>query len=205
MKMNLKVCSGMLLLAISMLGVTYACRLAAAQDLYFRAISIREARGNLKDILNLCESADRIYRHNYLFCILAAQEAYYTSFGAGKVDAEQRIIESERWCNAGLKQNHYRVQLRKLKAYLLACKSAQNAISYWEEYVDWHFWEPANHTLLVELYSLSGQYEKALDSLALIRNTPYYSDARKKMIDAWDKESSLPPEFSAKQANGPQR
>jgi len=205
MKRKISVFSGAVLLSVSLFGVIHACRVAAAQNMYFRALSVRESRGEVKVILSLCESADRIYSHNYLFSILAAQEAYYTSLGAVNADTEKRVLVAEHWCNAGLSQNIYRIQLRKLKAYLLARKSATDAAACWERYVDWHFWEPANHAFLVELYSLSGQFDKALNSLALIKETPCYEEARKKMIDAWDRESSLPPEYSSIKPSGSQR
>ncbi|MDD4871196.1 MAG: hypothetical protein PHR77_11610 [Kiritimatiellae bacterium] len=149
-------------------------------------------------MLKFYESALRYYGNNYYFCILAAENAYYSSFQMAAENAHKNIIRAQQWCDAGLKLNPYRVQLRRLKTCLIALNSPMDAVLYWEKYVDWQYWEPAHHALLIELYALTGQYEKAVGSLSLIKDTPYYVEAAKKLDDAWRKEKTLPRELSEK-------
>jgi len=197
MKNNIIIYSGILLLALSVYGIFHASRVVLAQNLYSRAKYGTPSVAS-QTILDLCGKASRLYGHNYYVCILAAEAAYYEGLITTAGDASKHITEAQKWCDKGLELNCYRMPLRRLKAFLLARTSPADAAHYWEKFVDWQYWEPSNHALLVELYALSGQYEKAVDSLALIKDTSDYQAAGMKLNEAWKKEKDFPAELSGK-------
>lgn len=189
MKRFAGVAMGMVLLIISVAGVVAGVRAGVAQGLYFQA-KYGSARDNPDRIFALCENAYRLYPFNYNFCILAAETAYHTSFNVDRNEAARRRALAERWCSIGLRLNFHRSELRLLKTRLLAPDHLSDAIRYWEAYVDWQFWAPDNHAVLVELYSLSGDFDKALQSLEWVKGTPAYAEANRKLHDAWKQETS---------------
>ena len=187
---------GAVLLVISISGIVYASRVALAQGKYGWAKLMTPA-DDWCNILDLSESASHIYSANYYACILAAETAYFSSFGLSDKDAAENINKSQKWCDKGLKANSYRMQLHRLKTCLMARSSIPDAARYWERCVDWQFWEPANQALLVELYARTGQYEKAVDSLILIKESSYYAEASGRLNDAWKKEKDFPSDMKA--------
>jgi len=197
MKRNQLIFSSVIFLVMSACCIVYTCRAAVAYTMYFKA-KFGSANQDAGGILNLCESASRFYGHNYNFCIWTAESAYYSSFKMNWNDAKEYIAEASRWCDAGLALNPYRSQLRRLKTCLIARSSPVEAVHYWERYVDWQYWAPANHALLVELYALAGDFDKAVDSLALIRGSDCYEEAAKRLSSEWKKETTLPQELSGK-------
>jgi hypothetical protein len=204
MKKAILTTCGVLLFAVSVAGIPYACRAACAQLLYSRA-----KLGSVKDdtgaVLSSCETANRLYRPNYYFCLLAAEGAFRSGVRPDKT-IDVRLLERARyWCDVGLGHNPYNSELRRMKAWLLASVSPADAARYWERYVDWDFWVPVNHALLVELYAQAGEIEKAFDSLRLIKDSPYYEEARRKLSEAWKKETSLPQELSGRLSQPPPR
>lgn len=192
MKKSIAIYFSVILAGLSVYGVVYSCRAAVAQRMYYRA-KYTPASDDTKQVLSLCESASQLYRNNYYFCMLSAENAYYSSFSADGDGVGADIGEAQHWCDAGLALNPFRMQLRRLKTCLLARSAPAEAARYWENYVNWQYWDPANHALLVELYALTGEYDKALDSLLLIKESPYYAAASVKLQAAWQKEKALPP------------
>lgn len=187
---------GIALLIISISGVVYASRVALAQGLYGWAKYMTPV-ADCGRALDLSALSLSIYSENYYACIFGAETAYFSSFKLAGEDAAENIKKSQELCDKGLKSNSYRMQLHRLNTCLLARHSLLDAIRYWERCTDWQFWEPANHSLLVELYAQNGQYEKAVDSLMLIKESPYYPEASRKLNDAWKKEKDLPPELNS--------
>jgi len=95
MKKNLINYVGILFFIISVLGFIYACRVSVAQNMYFRAKFLVSPE-DLNTMLTLCKSATQIYRYNYYFCILTAENAYYSSFKKDGKETLSRIIEVPR-------------------------------------------------------------------------------------------------------------
>jgi tetratricopeptide (TPR) repeat protein len=189
---------GLMLLAFSAYGIVYGIRVEWAQLRYFQA-KYGSAKDNPDRIFSLCEKAYPVYPFNYNFCIWAAETAYYTSSEVSGNESIRRRALAERWCGTGLKSNFYKSQLRLLKTRLLAEEDLSDAIRYWEAYVDWQFWAPYNHAVLVDLYSRAGDFDKALQSLEWVKGSEYHEEARRHLQEAWSREkrftkpSDMPP------------
>ena len=176
-------------------GVWHGVRAGLAQALYYRA-KYGAVRHDRAEVFRLCETAHRLYPHNYYFCIWTAEMAYYARPGAGPEDDRFLLSVASRWCDAGLRLNPYKSQLRMLKARLLALSSPADGARYWERYVDWHFWEPAHHAALAEFRAAAGDFDGAMESLKWAKGSPYYAAALRSVHDAWQRESvsgRLPP------------
>lgn len=182
---------GVVLLAVSFYGVVHAARASLAHAMYHQA-QYGSARDNPTGIFRRCENAYRLYPYNYYFCIWTAEKAYYTRFDVGKEGTERRLRIARRWCDAGLELNFYKSQLRLLKTRLLERNSVADAIKYWEEYVEWQFWEPYNHAVLVEMHATAGDFSKALTSLTWVEGSKHYAEASGKLRKAWQREM-VPP------------
>ena len=193
MRIVFSIVAGVLILAVSACGIVHGMRSSVAQGLY-RQAKFGSARDNPRGVFRRCERAQALYPYNYNFCILAAEMAYGRARGM-VTGSELREI-SERWCDEGLKLNRYRRKLRVLKAKHLAVRSPEEAVTYWEEYVDWHFWDPYNHALLANIYASAGYFGKALESLEWVKGSEHHEKAAASVRSAWRRESisrRLPP------------
>lgn len=179
-----------ILAVLSVVGLVYGIRAAMASRLYFQA-KYGSGKDDPTAIFALYERAQRLYPFNYNFCILAAESAYYSSFNVDAKEAARRRLLAVQWCDAGLRLDFHKSQLRLLKTRLLAMDSLPSAVRYWEDYVDWQYWAPYNHAVLVELYSLAGDFDKALKSLALTEGSDFYKEASRKFVEMWDREKTL--------------
>jgi len=179
-----------ILVILSVAGLAHGIRAVQANALYFQA-KYGSQKDNPTAIFALYERAQHGYPYNYNFCILAAESAYYSSFDVDPKEAARRRLLATQWCDTGLKLDVYKSQLRLLKTRLLAMESLPAAIRYWENYVDWEYWAPRNHAVLVEMYSLAGDFDKALQSLALTEGSDVYNDASHKFVEIWDREKTL--------------
>ncbi|MCX7591089.1 MAG: hypothetical protein N2255_05615 [Kiritimatiellae bacterium] len=181
-----------LLLVFSGAGVIHGVRAGRAQVLYHDAkysIAAHEPDG----ILRRCEVAQKLYPFNYYFHIWAAENAWRAYLGAAANEGRTRWLEAARfWCDTGLACNPYRSELRTLKMRLLAMDSVEEAIRYWRSYLDWHFWEPYNHALMVELYAKAGDFERAVAEMRWVRGSRHYEDARRILDEAWAREVRFP-------------
>jgi hypothetical protein len=168
-----KLLLGLALMALSVWGVAYAGRATWAYRLYHEA-KYGQARANPQRILFLCERAWRQYPWSYHLCAFAAETADGLGADLARV-----------WCERGLKLNPYRIQLRVLKTRRLARESLPAAVAYWEQHVQWQFWDHWNHAALVELYAGVGAYERALAELEWVKGSPYYAVARERLLGTW--------------------
>ena len=91
------------------------------------------------------------------------------------------MAAAERWCDRGLKLNPFSSQLQRLKTRLLARTSLPDAIEQWEQYVDWHFWDPYHHAVRVDLHVRAGDVKRARAALIWLENTRYYREAQEKI------------------------
>ena len=142
-------CGGAVLLALSVFGVYYGAKASLAQYAYYRA-KYGDARGDVDSIARLCEQAHRLYPHNYRFCAWTAASAWKAR---GTGDTPERVATADNWCAVGLAVNPLHRPLRLLRARLLQRQAPGEAAAYWARYVEWHFWEPANHAILAELHA----------------------------------------------------
>jgi len=191
MRTFLSILAGILILALSACGILHGMRAGVAQGLY-RQAKFGSVRDKPRGIFRRCERARRLYPYNYYFCILASEKAYDRARslrGAGKADL---MAISEKWCDEGLALNRYRRKLRVLKAKHLRRRSPDEAVMYWEEYVDWHFWDPYNHALLADIYASAGYFGKALESLEWVKGSEHYDRVAASVRHAWRGEMKSP-------------
>ena len=180
-------CGGALLAAIGIFGAVYACRASRAHWLYYGA-KYGAHRDDVNAVLGACEAAHRLYPHNYYLCMWAAEQAYRGRKGLDGEARARRLRAATNWCDAGLALNSRTFKLYYLKAKLMARSDPAAAAAYWARYVDWHFWEPRNHALLVDLYARAGDFELASASLDWVRGSEYDAWARGKLKAAWQQE-----------------
>lgn len=188
----LRIIAGFLLAAAGAAGVCHACRVSAAQALYFRAKYGADAADGDK-VLALCSMAHAFYPHNYYCALLAGQRAWDMRSGCSS-DEERAVLTAlaAHWCDVGLALNPYQLDLRYLRMRILEAFSIQEAIAYWQRHVEWQFWAPYNHLVLVELHSKAGDFEKAVEAMKWVRGTEYEREASARLREAWEKESSFP-------------
>jgi len=185
----LLICAGALLV-VSVLGTTRGVRASAAYSLYNKA-KYGSASDNAGAVLAKAATAQRFYPYNYYFCIWAAERCYYDHFDPDS-DREYLLDSVDYWCDQGLRQNPYKRELRMLRARLLAMDSPADAVEYWGRYVDWHYWDPFNHSALAEFHAMVGDFDKAFGSLELIKGMSYYEEGLARVKQLWNDEMSIP-------------
>lgn len=183
---------GLFLAVFSLFGALYAERACKAQWIYFNSKYGSRSKESLEAITANCSEAYAIYPHNYYFSIYVSERNYYERKASDGPGQDDRLLKAALWCDRGLKQNFHKSQLRLLKTRLLARTSLDDAIVFWEEYVQWHFWEPYNHAVLAEMYAKRGDFSKAAQSLQWLKGTKHYPDAIKKFNKAWEQEKKPP-------------
>jgi hypothetical protein len=182
----------MILLLVAASGLIHGVRTARAQCLYFGA-KYGPAREDVPGILTRCADAHRLYPFNYFAAIWAAEKAYYSRGAAGPEQEAERLEAAQQWCDLGLHLNPHKSQLRLLKTRLLQRDSPRQAARYWERYVDWQFWNPHNHAVLVELYARAGEFERAMATIQRLKGRPHHDEAKRHLEEAWAREMGAPP------------
>jgi hypothetical protein len=170
---SISVVFGSVLIVGSCLGIVKGSRAGAAQSLYCLAKSEPATDSGVELAAATASKAYRLYPHNYYYSVWMGERAYYQRFDpfTGKLQTD-RLKIAEQWCEAGLRQNYYDRQLRALKAMLLVRHSPAAAAEYWADYVEWDFWDPHHHRMLVELHALAGDYDRAVEELEWTRRSP---------------------------------
>lgn len=186
---RIRLCAGLLLLTLSLCGVVHGTRASLAQAMYHQA-KYGSANNDTERIINRCENAHGLYPYNYYFCIWTAEKAYYAGLNSDGTNARRHTAAVRAWCDRGLALNFHKSQLRLLKTRLLENESLAAAIKYWEEYVDWHFWEPYNHAVLAEMYAGAGDFDKAIRSLRWVKGSEHYDKASARLQEAWKRETN---------------
>ena len=207
MKPIVSIGGGVLLLTISVCGLIHGIRAGLAQAIYHETKFGEDVEENDPlAVSRRCAYAHRLYPHNYLFCIWTAEKAYYNRFRPNGKERQDYLDTAKVWSDIGLNLNFYKSSLRLLKTRLLKRDSPAAAITYWEKYVDWQFWEPYNHAVLVKLYAAAGNFGKAMESLTWVEGSKHHADAYQKLRDAWQHEMALPKEaHGGTPAKHPQR
>ena len=169
--------AGTVLLAVAVAGIAQSTRAALAQALYrtTKFGIIRESPPEFT--IRRAEQAHRLYPYNYFFCIWTAEKAYYERVGPDRRVQPSRLEAAWQWCEKAMALNPYNSQANRLKTRLLARQSPRDALEHWRDYVDWYFWEPYHHAVLVDLYVRVGDVAGASDALRWLEGTTYYAHA----------------------------
>ena len=189
-----RIIAGALLIVLCGAGFVHGMRASLAQSLYHQSrygVGQMDVRG----VLRRCESAHRLYPHNYYFTIYAGERAYLESGGHGRVRDRRLRSEAGKWAGVSMALNPYRSSVQLLNARLKADESISDAIAIWDEFVDWHFWEPYHHLVRVELYTQAGMLEEALEAQRWTIGSRYAGTARKLVQDAWLSLQQFPDEL----------
>ena len=188
MRRFVQLASGLLLLCVSVCGIWFGVRAAIGQALYFQA-KYGSLHSDNDVALDTCERAYRMYPHSYYMCLRAGWTAYRTRRGANGADRPERIELAGRWCRRGLALNQRKRHLLLLDTQIRALSSVDDAIDAWKNYIEWHFWHPANHVELIKLYIRAGDYEGAEESLKWVKGSRYFDKTRKQLQEAGKKNS----------------
>jgi hypothetical protein len=180
---------GGILLLVSLAGIVHGCRACLAFVLYFQS-KYGAANDSISGILRRNETAHGLYPFNTYSCSWTARKAYAAARGLSGRERDAMLAAARLWCERGLTRNRYKRELQVLKTELLKDKSPAEALKIWEPYVEWNFWNPANHVLLVELYAAVGDFAKAEQSLGLLRGRREHAEAKRRLEAA---RSSGPP------------
>jgi len=185
---------GAILLAVSLLGILHGSRAAVSQAIHYR-LKYRPAwnDNDLPEALARCETAYSLYPYSYRLCQRIAKKAYRGRYDDKGDEVPERIAAARLWCKRGLALNPYKRRLRLIQARLLARKSPREAMEYWEEYVGWEFWRPANHSVRVGLYLKAGEFARAAEALKWVRGSKYYRKSHERLLRAWREEAASPP------------
>lgn len=185
--------SGVLLLAVAALGVWHSARASLSYMVYHHAkFTPPREYDRPETVARRCKDAHRFYPYNYYLCIWIAEKCWYARYDIDGSESAGRVELAREWCDRGLALNTRKSQLRLLKTRLLAKRSIREAIDQWRDYVDWHFWEPHNHAVLVELYAEAGDFAGATKSLEWVKGSKHYAEAQLKLHKAWAKEAARP-------------
>ncbi len=184
--------TGILLFVISAGLLIYSFRVAVAQSLYWN--SKRNEGLDLWRAASRCEAAHAIYPFNYDACLYMANRALRDGRQPDGSLHERHLELAERWCGRGINAvNPYDRSMRMIWTDLLARKDLAQAIEYWEECVDEHFWHPENHARLAHLYSSAGRFEMAMDSLKWVKGSEYEEYAGSVFRTEWERFKKPPP------------
>jgi hypothetical protein len=168
---------GLILLVVCAVGAIYSVCATISQSAYKMA-KYGRGKSDFQVALNLCLTAERLYPYNFYVQQYICERAYYDSFEASSTEEAAELLDvSRRWCDRGLHLNYYDRTLRLRRVVLLARRDLERAVREMEQYVDWHFWHPHNHAILASLYAKSGDFDKAEQSLFLVKQSKYYEDA----------------------------
>lgn len=154
----------------------------------YHAAKYGDAKGDVDTVLKLGEEAWTRYRWNYHFCILAAEAAHHAAENTTNLQSSAHMKDAERlWCERGLVLNRHKSQLRILKARSLSETSPLDAARYWEAFVDWDYWDPYHHRVLVEFYAAAGEFERAEECLNVIEGLDHAREAEVALREAWER------------------
>ncbi len=182
--------AGSFLLILSFAGIVHGARAAAAQVIY-KSVRYRDETQSRRDpeaAERRAHAAHRLYPYNYYFCIWTAENCWYYRNDETGHEVFERVGLARKWCDRGLELNERKSQLRLLKARLIARTSPAKGAEYWQEYVDWHFWDRYNHAALVELYADAGNLESAMEELKWVKRSKHYKHAGSLLQVAWKRE-----------------
>jgi hypothetical protein len=186
-------CAGAALAYLSLAAVIYGICAARSQAIYCReryghtpgtAVPMAEAKDAgypvrtdaIPGVLDRCETAHRLYPHNYRLCTFASDVAFLGAIDCAdeETGSDLRSVSWE-WCERGLLLNGTSRDLHLRKTGLLEETDREAALEWWKRYVDeQHYWEPYNHHVLAVLYARLGRFEDAERCAHVIEKLPYH-------------------------------
>lgn len=194
-KSKIALLPAIMLLVVSFAGIVHSGRAAAAHIVYYKT-RYYNAQKSVRDpdyASMQCQKAFALYPHNYYFHMWTAENSYYNRVVEDGKEMRSRLDDAEKWCDVGLAGNNWKKQLRFLNARLIAESSPLEAAAYLEDYVDWDFWSPSGHALLVEFYAKGGMIEKAEAELKWVKGSRYYANASMELETARERHTDMPP------------
>ncbi len=169
--------------AIGLLGAISSVRFAVSSLFYRQARFVRHAGGGdyLARASKLAQTAYKMDEWNHPFWSWLS-DGLVTAYGtSGDPDI---LAGAALWSKRGLAANSYGWRLSVTRAKVLAETSPDEAVRFWERYVEWHYWEPFNHAYLAELHARAGDTGRALHVLRRIEGMPYHEQARQ-IVTQW--------------------
>lgn len=177
--------SGAVVALVAALALLHSVRAARAQGLY-AAIRFKPDAA----LFARAEKAYRLYPRDFRLCAHAAVEGYARLYAASEpADRIKWHAEAMKWGERGLRLNPYMRKLNLVKTRLLESTSPARALEFWRVYVEWHYWNRYNHSVLAELCAVNGRFEDALGELDMARGGPGYKHARKRVMELWRGEA----------------
>lgn len=177
-----------ILILVAIMGFIYSVRATIAQVLYYSA-KYGSARNYTDGIIWRAERIKNLYPQHYLAFTYAASSAYRESKNNSLREKEMKNIARE-FCDLALESNPYKRQMRLLDARLIAENNPYAAVEKWKNYLEWAFWDPLNHKLMIEFYLKAGDIASAVESLEFTIGSPYYEQSKQMINETWKKERS---------------
>ncbi len=147
-------------LPVMLLLAVHAVVMARSQGLYYAA-----KYGSLRDddlsALTSLAAARNLNAVNYNACEHAARRAWYL---AGRSTGTNQTLLHEQarlWCDRALMLNPYQRSMRWMQAQQIARENKQQGLAAWQAYVEWEFWQPENHLILVDMALSAGRLDVA--------------------------------------------
>jgi len=173
----------------ALIGCVYSLRVTLAQIFYYEA-KYGVSKDCIDGIIWRAEKIKSLYPWHYLAFTHAAARANKEA-----KDNPERMIEmkdiANRFCTLSLRLNPYKRQMRLMEARLISEKNTLLAVDKWKSYLEWAFWDPLNHKIMVEFYLKAGDFASAMESLEFTLNSPYYEECRNMIRDFWEKEKTF--------------
>lgn len=193
MQRAVRISVGAILVAVGLLGAVYSVRAARSSQIYHTVKygAFSDADTPTMAVADACETAFTLYPHNYYLSIEATRRLW-PARGVTPAERTAALGMVEEWCDRGLVQNPYPWQLRRTKARLLGQESPAAAADYWEQFVEWQFWNPLNLQVLVEYYARAGRLAEASELLPLLEGRPGYGEAAAALRAGWAAEMAWP-------------
>lgn len=182
-----KLIAGVGLVAVGAVGIYHGVRASIAAALYHEA-KYGAASRTPEEIFRLCGRAHRLYPYSYAVSQWAADTAWNSRYADGVDTWLKRVEETERWTDRALAQNPYLMNARQMKARLLALYSPTAAVPYWQTFLDWAFWNPEHHFVMVELCLETGDFGGAVAALRWTQGSPFHDIGQREIREAWKRE-----------------
>jgi len=182
----MRVC-GAFLLVISVLGILHGARAGVAQAIYCRS-RYMSPDATPERIAEDCNRAHALYPYNYYFCIWTGENAFHNRGKEGTTRAHNLLSVAEKWAHIGHELNPYNSEIKVLKTDVLSMSSIDAAVALWEPYLDWSFWEPFNHFVMVDLYIKAGRLDEAEEALYWLKDTRYFKDLAERLDAEFHKQ-----------------
>ncbi|MFO7534279.1 MAG: hypothetical protein R6X19_01105 [Kiritimatiellia bacterium] len=180
--------AGIYLICFGIFGGIWSVRATMAYRLYARIILDRP---DTETVLRLSRQSLRAYSRQYALCIRAAETAFAAVEKAPNPQAaEQLRNETVYYVGRGSDLNPWLMELHYLKARLAARESPEAAVAIWEEYVEWHFWDPGNLEILARFQEEAGQLREALSTLDYLKAWPRHNAWRKRLREMLEKKEA---------------